>query len=517
MTDDTTHRSSVEVIDVEPHPDDDDAASDLTVADLTPALRATTALVTPAAPQEDIERAFTAYTALVEKLVDKREDYQVIQGKQFMKKAGLRKLAVAFGVSFKIDRWQHTYDADGRIVRSEFLVTATAPNGRFSDGYGACGVWDRCTKHYANCKDNCTKHCGGREGGCDGFNHYSKPEHDVPATAETRAKNRAASDLFAMGQVTAEEVDAQDPGTRQSTWEAHNEIMELGTRIKAAGYTGAALAHIDPATKALTVLGVPITEQDPADPASVFVCATVQQTDEVKRKLTAILDGLTKDAPASGDAPTTPDAGAGSAEEVPAVPPTAPTSPGAQPTGNEAGAPTGPGDSPQASAEVPPGDDAPTTVEPGAEGGPGEGDAPATPEPEPAPPELVGSGEATRIAMELKRVWSKDPESSLARAALVDIITNGRTRSARELFATEAPHAIKAAKLLTSGNIGFGVYEPADAEEPTLLDVGDVPQEGQVPTFLATMPEGGDFAPGEAFLIALGEFLGAGTEGGARL
>jgi hypothetical protein len=40
-------------------------------------------------------------------------------------------------------------------------------------------------------------------GGCDSLEkRYSKPNHDIPATAETRAKNRACADLLGMKENT---------------------------------------------------------------------------------------------------------------------------------------------------------------------------------------------------------------------------------------------------------------------------------------------------------------------------
>lgn len=151
-------------------------------------------LMQTAAPLDAIAHAFTDHVALVEKVVA-REDWQVIQGKQFLKKGGLRKLATAYGVSAEIIDRDLTVDpATGRVTRAEFVVRATAPNGRTMDGYGSCDLTDKCDRKCA-AKENHNP-----------ADHFSHPNHDIPATAETRAKNRAFSDLFAMGQVTAEEV-----------------------------------------------------------------------------------------------------------------------------------------------------------------------------------------------------------------------------------------------------------------------------------------------------------------------
>lgn len=155
-------------------------------------------LMTAAAPLDQIAMAFTDHVKLVERIVT-RDDWQAIQGKQFLKKGGLRKLATAYGVSAEIIDRDLTVDpATGRITRAEFVVRATAPNGRVMDGYGSCDLTDKCKG--SACKKD----------GHDPADHFSHPNHDIPATAETRAKNRAFSDLFAMGQVTAEEVGDQE-------------------------------------------------------------------------------------------------------------------------------------------------------------------------------------------------------------------------------------------------------------------------------------------------------------------
>lgn len=163
------------------------------------ALREPSALVRPVGDLDSIDDAFHEYQALCNRLLDD-SDYQQIRDKRFRKRSAWRKLAVAFGVTFEIVDRVHQRDSRGRIVSSEFIVRATAPNGRFADGWGACTRWERC------CPPKCYKkhdHC---VADCEGSFHFSHAEHDIPATAETRAKNRAAADLFGMGEVSAEEI-----------------------------------------------------------------------------------------------------------------------------------------------------------------------------------------------------------------------------------------------------------------------------------------------------------------------
>jgi hypothetical protein len=165
-----------------------------------------TALIRPAADLATIGRAFQEYQDLRLQLLDKKDDFQKIGNKSHPKKSAWRKLSTAFGVSLSIVTKEHTRDSNGRILRSEFVCRATASNGRFADGWGLCDIHEKC------CEEGCTKggnhkHCPASEGKtCSGARHFSHSEHDIPATAETRAKNRAASDLFGMGEVSAEEI-----------------------------------------------------------------------------------------------------------------------------------------------------------------------------------------------------------------------------------------------------------------------------------------------------------------------
>lgn len=180
------------------------------------------ALVRPAADLEDIVAAFQAYQALRQRLLVPA-DFQNISGKQFAKKSGWRKLSVAFGVNLTIKERVYERNEQGRIIRAEIVATATAPNGRECDGLGACDLFERC------CFDGCKKggnhkHCpAGKGDPCDGAHHFSNPQHDLPATAETRAKNRAASDLFGMGEVSAEEMTQEEAGY-WGGWESEDEM-----------------------------------------------------------------------------------------------------------------------------------------------------------------------------------------------------------------------------------------------------------------------------------------------------
>lgn len=450
-------------------------------------------LVLPAATDSQIVEAFNRYVALTHTLLTDG-DRQKIADKWFTKRSGWRKLMTAMSVSVTIDRYQHERDVNGSIVRSEFTVTATAPNGRSMDGYGACSIWDRCVKHYPNCKPGCTKHCGGREGGCDGFSHFSKPEHDVPATAETRAKNRAAADLFGMGEVSAEEVDRDDPATRLASWDEINPVIAAAVRLKEAGGNPG---------KYPTVLGVQLLEQFEEEGQKLKrILVTSAQASELLSALERAIESMRHDSDnAGGSAPDTDKAETAGTPE--AAPPAAP---------DEGPAATAEGPD-TSGAEPADGDDSGGTEPSRSDSTAGEDVGfPAPPDPavEPKPSE---KGQHSRLAIELKLIWPADGDA--ARAALVDVITQGRTRLARETLWDECQLAIRAAKLFRSGQLGFArVVRKGDKLVGELLPARDdglpsIPAEGDIPTLVALQPEGGTMEAGEKFVGELRAYIEA--------
>ncbi|KAM1271654.1 hypothetical protein ACFX2I_032552 [Malus domestica] len=101
-----------------------------------------------------------------------KTDYTVISGHPFIKKSGWRKISFYFNLSFEIKDKTIEFDKDRNVLRAEFVVRAHMQGGRFSDGWGAC---DRREKR------------------------FNKPNHDIPSTAETRAKSKASQDLLGIG------------------------------------------------------------------------------------------------------------------------------------------------------------------------------------------------------------------------------------------------------------------------------------------------------------------------------
>jgi hypothetical protein len=164
-----------------------------------------------AAPTDQVLAVQTAYHALCDALLE-QSDYQTIGDKQFRKKSGWRKLAVAFNVSTELLSETEIRGHRNRIEEVKCIVRAHAPNGRYQDGVGVCSIYERCCDP-ASCrlkefwpdtgKPTGHVHCGET---CNGRHHFSNAAHDIPSTAMTRATNRAQADLFGMGEVSAEEI-----------------------------------------------------------------------------------------------------------------------------------------------------------------------------------------------------------------------------------------------------------------------------------------------------------------------
>jgi hypothetical protein len=164
-----------------------------------------------AAPVADVQAIQAQYHELCNSLLDET-DYQTIGSRQFRKKSGWRKLAVAFNVSTELKTETEIRGHRNRIEEVKCVVRATAPNGRYMDGMGVASIYERCCdpetcKRWETTRDGAPTghvHCGDT---CNGRHHFSNPAHDIPSTAMTRATNRALADLFGMGEVSAEEMN----------------------------------------------------------------------------------------------------------------------------------------------------------------------------------------------------------------------------------------------------------------------------------------------------------------------
>ena len=140
---------------------------------------------------EEVKGAMDAYQRAVAAVLEESDWQNAGRGQRFIKKSGWRKIAKAFGLSVSRVESGVERDPEGNPVRAFAVYRATAPNGQSQDGDGYCSV-----------DEDRFKDASGRK----------KLENDMRATATTRAKNRAISDLVGMGEVSAEEVDSGAAG-----------------------------------------------------------------------------------------------------------------------------------------------------------------------------------------------------------------------------------------------------------------------------------------------------------------
>ena len=141
------------------------------------------------------------YQALTRELLDD-SDFQHIGARKFKKKSAWRKYARAFNITDEVTFEHIERSPDGFPLWARVRVKATASNGRTAEADHECHVTERC------CDGDCNKRHAHCLEGCTGRVHFSHPG-DLPATALTRAKNRAISDLIGAGEVSAEEMEGQ--------------------------------------------------------------------------------------------------------------------------------------------------------------------------------------------------------------------------------------------------------------------------------------------------------------------
>lgn len=113
-------------------------------------------------------------------------DVQVEGQRTFKKKSAWRKLARYFTISTRVVRVEREHLPTGDFLAT-VTVEAAAPWGQSAEAVGAC----------------CTDEATGRR---------VITVADAIATAETRATNRATSNLIAMGEVSAEEMGERSRG-----------------------------------------------------------------------------------------------------------------------------------------------------------------------------------------------------------------------------------------------------------------------------------------------------------------
>lgn len=145
------------------------------------------------------------YQRLTRELLDDT-DYQAIGQKRFKKKSAWRKYARAFNITDRVTFEDIQRDETGFPMWARIRVEARANNGRTAEADHECHVSERCCERPCRKSSWQSHECCPDD--CSGKRHWSHPG-DLPATALTRAKNRAISDLIGAGEVSAEEMTEQ--------------------------------------------------------------------------------------------------------------------------------------------------------------------------------------------------------------------------------------------------------------------------------------------------------------------
>lgn len=134
-------------------------------------------LLKPVTDVKEAVKTWDEYQSLRDKLAGPG-DFVDIQGKKHPCKQFANKLSRFFGLSVGIQR-QWKEDLPDTSFTWHIIAIAIGPNGQARQGDGHCNSKER------------------------GFAHI---QHDVFATAVTRAKNRAILELVGFGECSAEEI-----------------------------------------------------------------------------------------------------------------------------------------------------------------------------------------------------------------------------------------------------------------------------------------------------------------------
>lgn len=197
--------------------EDDDGDEDLEVVDVdsetsVPDPAHNKSLVKPVSNLDEVSGVYDQFEDMKEGLLKKGEDTQEI-GKgssksAFITKSGWRKIATAFNVSVEVVEKEK--DTSNGVLTWRVKARAIAPNGKTAES------WSVCASNESNHMEYLNKVSDEQKAQDDVFQVDGKwrrlkslrevNEHDILATAETRAKNRAISDLVGGGDVSAEEV-----------------------------------------------------------------------------------------------------------------------------------------------------------------------------------------------------------------------------------------------------------------------------------------------------------------------
>jgi hypothetical protein len=138
-------------------------------------------VVEPLAKLEDMKRSWARFQAVKAAVVEAGDVQEVTRnGKKegYIVKSGWRKIAVVYGLRTELLEKQRL--TQGQTIIWNVRTRATAPNGAYAEAWGSCNSAERAFAH---------------------------GESDMLMTAQTRATNRAISDVVGGGDVSAEEMN----------------------------------------------------------------------------------------------------------------------------------------------------------------------------------------------------------------------------------------------------------------------------------------------------------------------
>lgn len=163
--------------------------------------------ISPVENLDDVVETYEAFEEIKERLLT-TDDLTKISGGVHVNKSGWRKIATAFNLSVGREEVMER-EKDG-VLHVEVVAQARAPNGSVARATGVC----------SSNESNFMEAGKPDDGSPEDHEDYLKIEgkwrrlkdtrevnmHNLIATAETRAKNRAISDLVGGGEVSSEEL-----------------------------------------------------------------------------------------------------------------------------------------------------------------------------------------------------------------------------------------------------------------------------------------------------------------------
>ena len=154
--------------------------------------------ILPAQSIADSVAAFAEYQTLKKELGDPNVDFTRIGSSVHPNKSFVSKLRKFFAISCEVTR-DEMLVFDDKLIGWIVTVRASHSSGQYQDGDGTCELKEK--------------------------NPNQQTIHNVRAHAVTRAKGRAVMDLVGFGDVTAEEIQGEEPRTPRAGRSEPEEVL----------------------------------------------------------------------------------------------------------------------------------------------------------------------------------------------------------------------------------------------------------------------------------------------------